>query len=124
MATLLGATALLAFAGLADSANAAVNHHRTRAHQAAPSAAGTESNTSTLGNNPAKQYQTRKMDDNAVTNGTLTQSGNNPAKRYQARHASENATEQQTLMTNGNNPAKKAPGASAETTGAGGNSRR
>jgi len=101
---LLGAGALLCFAGI--GANAAVSH-KARHHRVTASQASEASDLSTLGNNPAKRAAARHMGENAVATPTLGQSGNNPAKRYAARRASESAIGQQTLLTNGNNPAKK-----------------
>lgn len=122
---LLGAGALLCFAGIADNANAAARHHRTRLHYQAPSSAPAEAtDLSISGNNPAKRAAARSISNNAVTGATLMQSGNNPAKRYATRHAPDNAASQPTLMTNGNNPAKRAPGSSRETTAAGASNRR
>lgn len=121
VAMLLGAGALLCFAGVADNASAAARHHRMRIQpQAAPSAPAGATDLSTSGNNPAKRAAAR-LNESAVKTPTLMQSGNNPAKRYATRQAPANAAAQPTLMTNGNNPAKRAR---SVTTGAGATSRR
>ena len=103
VAILLGAGALLCFAGVADAAVS----HKARHHRVTATQASEASDLTTLGNNPAKRATARHMGENAVASPTLTQSGNNPAKRYGTRHASDNAIGEQTLMTSGNNPAKK-----------------
>jgi len=81
------------------------------------SASGSESSDLMVaGNNPAKKYSARELDERAVKTGTLYQAGNNPAKRYSARQPDERAVKTGTLYQAGNNPAKRYK--SVETTGA------
>jgi len=67
------------------------------------------------GNNPAKKYSERQLDERAVKTGTLYQAGNNPAKRYPSRQLDERAVKTGTLYQAGNNPAKRYK--AVETTG-------
>jgi hypothetical protein len=76
----------------ASSAHHYVRHsHRSMArysrvrHERIGATSGSQSSDLMVaGNNPAKKYSERQLDERAVKTGTLYQAGNNPAKRYKA----------------------------------------
>jgi hypothetical protein len=110
IATLIGVGVLSLAVGVGNASAATRHQHRhaVKSHAVQAPVAGAQVGALTQsGNNPAKQYSTRKIADNAMKDATGPQAGNNPAKRYPTRKIADNAMKDATGPQAGNNPAKR-----------------